>query len=191
MPDDNSLTSLIRACRRGDGAAWQDLLERISPLIFSICRDSRLSQEESLDVFGQVCYLLFKNIDQVRSADRIFSYVATIARRQIYDRFYKDRHLEFVESPELYQEVDRSAPGPETNMAESRQRQILLQALSSLPTRDYDLLMALFFDETEPTYEDIARQLKMPIASIGPTRGRALRKLQRILKRQGYNFVVF
>lgn len=191
MPDDNSLTSLIEACRRGDSAAWQDLLERISPLIFSICRDSRLSQEESLDIFGQVCYLLFKNIDRVRSADRIFSYVATIARRQIYDRFYKDRHLEFVESPEVYQDVDHAAAEPAADVAANRQRQILFQALSLLPTRDYDLLMALFFDQTEPTYEEIARQLDMPIASIGPTRGRALRKLQRILKRRGYNFVVF
>ncbi len=189
--DENSLISIIDACREGDDAAWQELLERLSPLIFSICRDSRLSQEESLDIFGQVCYLLVKNITQVRSADRIFSYVATITRRQIYDRFYKDRNLEFVEPGELSARVGEDDHAPDQLFDEDRQRQLLLEALSRLPRRDYRLLMALFFDENEPSYEDIAAKLDMPISSIGPTRGRALKKLQRILKRMGYKFDVF
>jgi len=191
MVDENSLTSMINACRNGEAAAWQELLERLSPLIFSICRDSRLSQEESLDIFGQVCYLLVKNIGQVRSADRIFSYVGTITRRQIYDRFYKDRNIEFVEPEELATRVGHSGQTPDQTFEEDRQRQLLLEALSSLPKRDYQLLMALFFDENEPSYEDIAARLKMPISSIGPTRGRALKKLQSILKRKGYKFDVF
>jgi len=189
--EENSLTTLIDACRNGEAAAWQELLERLSPLIFSICRDSRLSQEESLDIFGQVCYLLVKNIGQVRSADRIFSYVGTITRRQIYDRYYKDRNLEFVEPEELSARVGDVEAGPDQLFEEDRQRQLLLEALSSLPKRDYQLLMALFFDENEPSYEDIARRLKMPVSSIGPTRGRALKKLQRVLKRMGYKFDVF
>ncbi len=193
MADDTSrtLAQTVRACREGDQDAWRALLERLAPLIFSICRDSRLSQEESLDIFGQVSFLLVTHIHRVRSASKIFSYVGTITRRQIYNRYYKDRLLDFVDSDQLQDTQEDDAPGPDQRHTEEKKRQLLLEAVASLPEREFKLLQALFFDETEPSYEKIARKLNMPVASIGPTRGRALRKLRRLLKQKGYHFDVF
>jgi DNA-directed RNA polymerase specialized sigma24 family protein len=39
----------------------------------------------------------------------------------------------------------------------------------------------LYFDIDEPSYNDIARELSMPVASVGPTRARCLEKLKRLL----------
>lgn len=191
MTDDQTLAALIQACRDGDDDAWRELLERIAPLVFSVCRDNRLSQEESLDIFGQVCYVLVTNIDKVRSAARIFSYVGTITRRQIYDRYHKEHRFSLVPADELAGHVGDVDEGPDQLFGKERQRRILLQALASLSRRDYRLIYALFFDHREPSYDEIARELNMPVASIGPTRQRALKKLQTILKRMGYEFEVF
>ena len=189
--DSKSLAQLVADCRRGDQAAWRDLLERISPLIFSICRDSRLTDEEALDVFGQVSYLLLTNISKIRSGSKILSYVGTITRRQIYDRYYKDRLLDFVDSAVLQDNPTDDHTGPDRQYERRSRRQILHEALASLPSRDYKLLQALFIDDSEPTYEEIARKLNMPVASIGPTRQRALEKLKRKLRQMGFNFDVF
>ncbi len=186
-----SLTDLVHACCAGDEEAWRDLLTRISPLVFAICREHRLSQEESLDIFGQVCYLMVRNIGQVQEAGRLFAYVATIARRQIYNRFTHDRGLNFVPNEALLDTPDPSAAEPDREYAISRQRRLLQEVLATPPPRDYRLLHALFFEETEPTYEEIAARLHMPVASIGPTRARALKKLERLLVRRGFKFDVF
>jgi DNA-directed RNA polymerase specialized sigma24 family protein len=43
----------------------------------------------------------------------------------------------------------------------------------------------LYFDPKNPSYEEIARALQMPVPSIGPTRARCLEKLRILLKRKG------
>lgn len=186
-----SLSHLVQACRLGEEQAWHDLLTRISPLVFAICREHRLSQEESLDIFGQVCYLMVRGITRIRSADRLFAFVGTITRRQICNRFTQDRGLEFVDDERLLDTPDSSAAAPDQEYDAARQRHLLLEVLATLPQRDYQLLHALFFEDDEPTYEQIAARLHMPVASIGPTRARALKKLERLLLRRGYKFDVF
>jgi DNA-directed RNA polymerase specialized sigma24 family protein len=43
------------------------------------------------------------------------------------------------------------------------------------------MLMAMFFDPDSPSYTQIAAELGIPEGSIGPTRGRCLRKLRALL----------
>jgi len=58
----------------------------------------------------------------------------------------------------------------------------LYRALSQLPERERKLLVFLFFDEGYD-YAAIARELNMPIGSIGPTRQRGLKKVRTIVNR--------
>ena len=55
------------------------------------------------------------------------------------------------------------------------------RALLQLPERCERLLRLLYFDIDEPSYNDIAGKLSMPVASIGPTRARCLEKMKRLL----------
>ncbi|HPI32253.1 MAG TPA: sigma-70 family RNA polymerase sigma factor [candidate division Zixibacteria bacterium] len=186
-----SVEELVGACREGAEWAWRELLGRVSPLVLALCRDSRLSAEESLDIFGQVCYLLVRNIDRIRNPRRTYAFVATITRRQIYNRFHEDRGLEFVDTDRLGETVEDPAGGPDRKFEETEQRLLLTEAIAMLPPRDYELLTALFFDEDKPSYEEIGARLGMPVPSIGPTRARALQRLERLLVRMGYKFDVF
>jgi DNA-directed RNA polymerase specialized sigma24 family protein len=58
----------------------------------------------------------------------------------------------------------------------------LYRALSQLPERERKLLVFLFFD-VGYDYAAIARELDMPIGSIGPTRQRGLKKVRTIVNR--------
>jgi DNA-directed RNA polymerase specialized sigma24 family protein len=40
----------------------------------------------------------------------------------------------------------------------------------------------LFYQKDELTYVDIARRMKMPVPSVGPTRARCLEKLKKLLE---------
>ena len=46
-----------------------------------------------------------------------------------------------------------------------------------------ELLVALYFDERQPSYAEIAERLGMPVGSIGPTRARCLRRMRQALGR--------
>ena len=184
----NALTNLVKKCRAGDKEAWAVLVDVITPVIFSICRRMRLSREESFDIFGQVCYLLLKNLENIKSAEKVVGYVATMTRREIYAYHRKHRLYESLENQvhDFPAEADRS--DPDKMLEKTRRSEKLIKALLSLPERDFELIRMLFLEKDTPSYKETSRRLGIPEASIGPTRARSLKKLYRILKRKKFDF---
>ena len=179
-------TELIRACLIGDPLAWERLVDLVTPLIFSICGTMRLSREESFDVFGQVSYMLLRNLDNVKSADKLMSYVATMTRREIGELSRRSRLAERSRQAIVKALYDITPESPEKSYELTRLSEIVNRAMVQLPERDYRLLRALFFEEEEPNYEHIAARFNMPVSSVGPTRLRCLKKLYRILKQKRF-----
>lgn len=183
-----SLSELVAECQQGKQKSWHELIDLVAPVILSICRRSRLSRDESFDILGQVCFELVKGIDSVQQPEKLASLVATITRRQIYNLYRKMRLVEFLDDDALASFPADDNLNPEKLFENTRKREILLDAMLDLSERDCRLLKALFLDPQEPSYEQIARDLKMPVASIGPTRARALAALYKILKKKRYDF---
>ena len=177
------LSDLITRCREDDPQAWQELVDLVTPVILSVCRKLSLSQEESLDIFGQVCYLLLGNLERLRSSDKLFGYVASITRHEVFS--HKRRGRIFVETgtDQLQDNLVYEDTGQDEQLEEADRTRILMEALGRLSRREYELVKALFLDETEPSYQEISARLGIPVASIGPTRARALAKLKRHLQR--------
>jgi RNA polymerase sigma factor (sigma-70 family) len=61
------------------------------------------------------------------------------------------------------------------------QQQVIREAVLQLPERCRRLITMLFYEKDELSYADIARIMKMPVASVGPTRARCLEKLRKLL----------
>jgi RNA polymerase sigma factor (sigma-70 family) len=152
-------------------------------MIFSICHKTGLSREESFDIFGQVCSVLVTSIDKLHSPDKVLSYVTTITRRQIGELLRRARMFDVLSEEALSSFPDHDAEPPDRLLEMSRRCERLNRALARLPRRDYELISALFL-EGSVSYEELAERLHMPVSSIGPTRARTLRKLQRLLQQQ-------
>ena len=57
----------------------------------------------------------------------------------------------------------------------------LVAAFEELEDPCRRLLTALYLEDPAPSYQEIARRLGRPIGSLGPTRGRCLDRLRRIM----------
>lgn len=177
---------LVDRCINGDADAWQELVDKIVPVIFSIAAMMRLSREEAFDIFGQVCYLLLTNLKNLRSREKVIGYVATITRREILRVNKRQKLIEKVDEETALDQIGTKSSRPDSIYEESYKLEIIIKTLARIPEKEADLIWALFLDENEPSYEEIAQKLDMPIASIGPTRMRALKKLEKLLKK--YDF---
>jgi RNA polymerase sigma factor (sigma-70 family) len=176
-------SGLLESLREGDERAWSEVVALVSPLIFSACRKMRLNRDESYDVFGQVCYQLLQNLDKIHSPQKLPGYVATITRREVLARLR--RHRRFVNDETVLQALtDMAAEEPTVLHDQLGQSRQLMSALLRLPPRDYQLLTLLFLEPAQPSYEEVARQLQIPVSSIGPTRQRSLAKLRRLMGKQ-------
>lgn len=177
---------LVERCIKGDEGAWEELVEKVTPAILSVCRIMRLSSEESLDIFGQVCYLLLHHLPKLKSSDKIIGYVSTITRREILRVIRRKQLFDTIDSEIVKSISVTKFKSPDELLEDTKNLESLIKAVIELPPKEYKLIWYLFLDENELSYEEISKKLDIPVASIGPTRIRSLKKLKKILKRKGF-----
>lgn len=181
--DDNE--SLLAACRAGDAAAWETLVRRYQRLIYTIARRAGLGEDMAGEVFQRVCVTLLEHLDRIDRPERLGAWLATTARRESWRQIRRERATSSLDLSDddsnVVQLVD-SAPLPDEVVELAERQHAVRLALGDIDERCRTLLTLLFYRPDPPPYAEVAAALGVPEGSVGPTRARCLRKLQRILE---------
>lgn len=182
-PGTSSDSQLIRACLRGDDAAWANLIDRYSGLVYSVIRRYRLSEPEALDVFQDVWVSLWEQLGTLRDHARLGPWLMTVAGRLAWGACKRRARLSSSEPIDnALATAPEAGPGPEQLAAEREASAEVNAALASISPRCRLLIHALFCDPTAPTYAEIAERLGCSENSVGPIRGRCFRELRAALE---------
>jgi RNA polymerase sigma factor (sigma-70 family) len=179
MRDDPSVTDLVTRARHGDQHAWDTIVERYAPLVWSICRSYRLSRADTDDVAQSVWQRLVAQLDQVRDPAALGGWIATTTRRECGKLSRAAQR-----SPTAWWQLDTgNIPDTEAEPADAgllaaERDAALRQALACLP-RSCQQLLAILIEDPPVPYTQISARLAIPVGSIGPTRSRCLHKLRR------------
>lgn len=174
---------LVARCLEEDHDAWATLVKRYERLIASITRKFRLGAEDAADVYQSVNLALFQQLNSLRNQQKLSSWIITVTVRECWKLRERERRTDSLDEPD--------APDPSSDAhllidegIQLLERQhFLRRAVALLPDKCRTLIEVLFFRESPDSYEEISRQLGMPVASIGPTRGRCLEKLKKNLEK--------
>ena len=179
MPNDQSLAGLVTRAHDGDQQAWNTLVERYSPLLWSICRTYRLAGPDADDVSQNVWLILAGRLDTLRNPAALPSWLATTTRRECARAWRATaRSQTAVPMPDMENIPDPLAKTAEQQLLAAERHAALHQALASLPPDDQRLISLLIADPPVP-YAAISAELGIAVGSIGPTRARCLDKLRR------------
>ena len=173
-----SVTDLVTRAKNGEQQAWDALVERYAPLIWSICRHYRLEAADAEDVGQSVWLKLVTHLDHLRDAAALPGWLATTTRREcgrVINAADARRAGERVLIAGNIPDIETDAVDQELLVAE--QHAALRDAFSRLPPRCQRLLALLIADPPVP-YAEIRARLGISAGSIGPTRGRCLGKLR-------------
>jgi len=174
---------LIAACRRGEPLAWDALIERYQRLVYAIPLRVGLTADDAADVFQTVFASLLRHLGSLERPQGLAKWLISTAQRESW-RVRRRRNRESTEDPGLAWWPDGRAE-PEAEVGHAIDRELVMAALEQVGAPCGELIHLLYLDPAEPAYEEIGRQLKVPIGSIGPTRARCLQKLRRILSKMG------
>jgi RNA polymerase sigma factor (sigma-70 family) len=182
--------ALVLACRKGDAAAWEALINRYQRLVYSIPRRSGLSEELAADVFQQVFTILYEKLALIEQPDRISAWLVTTARRETWRLSRQDRAMQPLTTSGADEGEDALDPPdnetlPEELLLRLERQQHIRTAVASLDERCRTLLTLLFYQPDPPPYAEIATRLGTTEGSIGPTRARCFEKLRRLLDEFG------
>jgi RNA polymerase sigma factor (sigma-70 family) len=176
--DDPVVTDLVTRATNDDKQAWDALVERYAPLIWSICRRHRLSDADAQDVGQSVWLQLVDHLDQVRDPAALPGWLATTTQREC------ARILRAACRPRAagYRLDAENIPADQAQVAEqlltAERHAALLEALAYLSPCCQELIALLIQDPPVP-YITISARLGIPIGSIGPNRSRCLDRIRR------------
>ena len=178
---------LVALCLSGDATAWETLILRYRRLIFSIPVKFSFSTADASDVFQAVCLKLIEHLHELKDETKVSAWLITTTTRQcIHVRAQRMRESS---SDEDFEEPAASGVNVEDIQIQTQEQQNIREAVEKLPDRCRRLLELLYFETTNPSYEEIGRMMSMPVASIGPTRARCLEKLRTVFRRKGIGSV--
>jgi RNA polymerase sigma factor (sigma-70 family) len=179
MRDDPSVAALVARVGEGDQAAWNELVERYSPLVWSICLQYQLNRQDIDDVGQNVWLLLVEHIGSLREPAALPGWLATTTRHEALRVLRASRRRDHADLPP----DDQLPPGPadatiEQELITAERDAALRAAFAELPRRCHELL-SLLMSDPPPGYAHISATLGIPVGSIGPTRARCLDRLRR------------
>ena len=177
MHDDPSVTDLVTSARYGDKKAWDGLVERYAPLIWSICRRYRLGGADAEDVGQAVWMRLVEHLDNLRDSAALPGWLATTTRRECCRVLRATCKLP-ADGQVLQNMPDEQAATAEHEVLMAERTAAMREAFARLPPRGQQLLAMLIADPPVP-YTEISDRLGIPVGSIGPNRHRYLDRLRR------------
>jgi RNA polymerase sigma factor (sigma-70 family) len=182
---DRSDAELIRDCRAGSQAAWDELVTRYQRLIYAIPRRAGLTDEQAADVFQEVFLTLFEKIDDIQQPERIRSWIVTTAKFKTWATVRSSKGLYSPESEEeMEQEMANLAdktPLADEMLIELEQQHLIRTALKQLEERCQKILSMLYLSQTTASYTEVAAVIGVGETSISPLRSRCLKKLEKLL----------
>ena len=176
--DDPVVIDLVTRARKGDKQAWDALVERYSPLIWSICRRHRLDDADAEDVGQSVWLQLLRQLDRIRDPAALPGWLAIVTRRECLRVRRAVRPLAGGHVPDAGALPDDLAGTAEQELLAAERQAALREAFARLPLRCQRLIALLIEDPPVP-YAEISGRLGIPVGSIGPNRRRYLDKLRR------------
>jgi len=177
--DDPTVVALVTRATGGDPAAWDEIVERYAPLVWSICVRFGLSNHDREDVAQNVWLLLVEQLGKLREPAALPGWLATTTHREclrVVTAARKSSERLGTGLDDALQFVDNTIIDEEILMAE--RNAALRAAFAELPAKCRQLL-AMLMSDPPYSYAEISEKLQVPMGSIGPQRARCLERLRR------------
>jgi RNA polymerase sigma factor (sigma-70 family) len=177
---DTDVTAMVTACRTGEPEAWPRLVDRYSPLVWTIARAHRLSPADCQDAYQLTWMRAVQHLDKLRSPEQFAGWLSTAARRECLKLLERGRRYLPVGDATMLDEPALLGERPDDQLLRRDQHAEVLDAFARLPRR-YQTLLGVLMADPAPSYDEASRILGVPRGSLGPQRQRALSMLRDLL----------
>ena len=175
--DELDLTSCVARSADGDQDAWDALVARFTPLLWAVARAHRLGDSDAADAVQGTWLRLVENLHRIREPERVGAWLATTCRRECLTTVRRTSRERPVDHERVIELPDPAAGNQVDADLLRRERDDALWAVFEGLNEPCRRLLRVLMTDPPPSYDEVSAALDMPVGSIGPTRGRCLRRL--------------
>lgn len=163
----------FRAYVDGDAAAMDRLVDLLTPILWHTARAQGVGEATAQDAVQTAWLRLVERAGTIREAQAVMGWLIVTVRREC----WRLQRMQSRTDHELDETRPDSRPDPATVTVRHAEHILLWSHVEKLDARCQALLRVIAFAD-RPDYAAVSEALKMPLGSIGPTRGRCLAKLR-------------
>jgi len=171
---------LIQGCLQGEAGAWKMLVDCYSKKIFNLAYQFAGSRQEAEDLTQDIFLKLYHSLAKYDFEHDFTAWLLTLARNYLIDEFRRTK----LEKSQRFEADQPDLPAadsdnPETRYLSEEKAAAVRQALQQLPP---DLRLVLVLREMEGlSYEEMAREIKVPLGTVKSRVNRARLQLAQII----------
>jgi RNA polymerase sigma factor (sigma-70 family) len=173
-----SVAGLLLKAGSGDRSAGEQIVVRYAGLVRSVVARFGFQESDVADVVQSTWLRLFTHTAAIRDPEKLGGWLSTTARREAL-ALIRRRQAE-IASESVGDRLTAVEPSPEDLVIIDETRAAVRAATDELTGRQKLVVDALFYQPAD-SYEEVSRRTGLPVGSIGPTRGRTLRRIQQRL----------
>ena len=193
MEDAHVAAMLVRRCRGGDVAAWEELVQRYHRRIYSICYRFAGASDDAQDLTQEVFIKMYRTLDSYDAERGAFTtWITTMTRNLLVDHFRKTKQDRVTDSLDtvasehedampLGDKIPDAGPGPDAHVQSREVGETVHKALQKLSPELREAV--ILRDLQDMDYRDIAGVLKVPEGTVKSRINRGRAELARLLQR--------
>ena len=181
-PDDTVHTLSTRAAaafrgyRDGDVRAMDELVDLLTPVLWHTARAQGAADQIAQDAVQTAWLRLVEGAERIKDPQAVMGWLIVTVRREC----WRSTRVAGRTDAELDETTPDVQPDPAAVTVRKEDHRVLWAHVQRLTPRCQALLRVIAFAD-KPDYAAVSEALKMPVGSIGPTRGRCLAKLRAAL----------
>jgi RNA polymerase sigma-70 factor (ECF subfamily) len=189
----SEIRELVARAKQGDREAFDVLVERYTPQVYSLALRITGSPEEAEDCVQEAFLRAFSALGKFRGEAAFFTWlyrvavnVANDAARHLAGRALRASELADPDSDEDTPDLERvgrpaegGTEGPDEALLAEQRRQVILQAIRALP--EHHRTVIVLYDLQGFSYEEIARIIRTRVGTVKSRLNRARLALKELL----------
>jgi RNA polymerase sigma-70 factor, ECF subfamily len=185
---------LAERCRKGDSAAWGELVQTQHRRIYALCFRFTGNAADAQDLTQDVFIKVHRNLASFDSGKGSFqTWLTTLARNLLVDHFRRSRQDRATDSidanweqtgddmPALSTRLEDAGPSPHSTAVSRQTAAIVQQALTKLSPELREAV--ILRDLQDMDYKEIAQVLNVPEGTVKSRISRGRAELARLLER--------
>jgi len=182
----------IRRCKRGEEAAFAEILGQYRGAIFNLCYRMTHNSEDARDLAQEVFIKVFSLLDRFDENYAFSSWLFRIATNHCIDHLRRNR-MRFLsldgavgqDGEEYELQLPDVGPGPDAVLQRKQVLECLAEVINELPPH-YKAITLLRHDQ-QLSYEEIAEILSLPLGTVKARIHRARHQIQQLLAVRSYD----